>query len=288
MSLDAKLLRAASERAVDVNRLRRYLVFQRVLRRLAADGTWVLKGGYALETRLGLGARATRDLDLTSLHDLDAKGLCSVLGAALTADIDGDRFVFSITGTRPHLLVTDGPGLHVSLTADLAEKPFATIRLDVVSRPEELGQAFEPLTLLPVVDVSPWPAVTVMAVEIAQHLAEKLHALALVASHPRQSTRVKDLLDVALVLGALTVDVDALSVRLFEVLHARNRHDPPPGLPDPPAAWRADYAALATELTAGVAPDYDEALAIARLVYAEAVGASGGSSGDSVRRDHPE
>ena len=50
----------------DLDRLRRRVVFERILARLAtATGErWILKGGFALEVRLGDRARATRYLDV--------------------------------------------------------------------------------------------------------------------------------------------------------------------------------------------------------------------------------
>ena len=54
---------AAHAAGVDANRLRRAVVFQRLLVRLAPHGL-VLKGGYSLEARLPGAARATKDVDL--------------------------------------------------------------------------------------------------------------------------------------------------------------------------------------------------------------------------------
>jgi hypothetical protein len=272
MSLDAKLLRASAQRGVDVNRLRRHLVFQRLLRRLAVDSRWVVKGGYVLESRIGWVSRATRDLDLSSVVALDTPALLQALEDALGVDVDGDGFFFTVAGSRPHLIMAQGPGLHVAVTADLAGRPFAAVRLDVVSRPDELGGAFEPLALPEVVGGLPWPAVVVATVNPAQHIAEKLHALATVNAHPRPSTRVKDLLDIALILHLLHPDEAEASRRLRAVFHTRNQSEPPPGLPQPPAAWRGDYTAMAAELGGVRLPGYDDALALARALYARLTG----------------
>lgn len=56
-------------------------------------------------------------------------------------DVDDDGFVFRVTRAREHLVNSyeaGGPGLHLSVSADLAGKPFAQIRLDVVARPAEV------------------------------------------------------------------------------------------------------------------------------------------------------
>lgn len=73
-ALEARLGQEARDRGVDLARLRRRVLFERILIRLdAADpGRWVLKGGMALEVRLGNRARSTRDLDLV-LRDFSAR-----------------------------------------------------------------------------------------------------------------------------------------------------------------------------------------------------------------------
>lgn len=267
-SLDTRLQILAQERGQDVNRLRRHLVFQRLLSRLG--GGWVLKGGYLLEARLGTGARATRDLDLALLTVAD--GLAEALADALAEDVDGDGFVFRVGPARAHLTddALGGPGAAVPVTAMLAGRAFAQVRVDVVARPAEIAGGTERVTLPLVVAEPGWRPVTVEAIDLAQHVAEKLHALCAVDAHPRPSTRVKDLLDVVLLLDAGMVDERRLTSRLRAVFAARDGADPPASLPDPPAAWAGDYAVLAAghDVTA---PTLAEALVLARALYARSV-----------------
>lgn len=77
--------------AVDLERLRRRTVFERILVRLDASdpGRWIVKGGMAVEFRLGDRARATRDLDLAVTANVDeADDLRDLLIEALTTDPD--------------------------------------------------------------------------------------------------------------------------------------------------------------------------------------------------------
>lgn len=265
-SLDARLLLLAQERGQDVNRLRRHVTFQRLLRRVGPD--WVLKGGYLLEVRLGAWARATRDVDL-ALSEATSD-LCEALRTALDSDPDGDHFVFRVTGERAHrgrAADLGGPGAHLSVAAFLAGRPFATIRVDVVARAGEIKGGTEQVTLPIVVAEPGWPAVTVTAVDLEQHAAEKLHALATMWTHPEPSTRVKDLLDVVLLVDATKLDMARLAERLAVVFLSRDGTDPPLSLPNPPAAWRADYAALAA-LHSVSAHSLDAAMDIARTLIA--------------------
>lgn len=65
-SLEERLKRISHEEAVDLQRLRRQVAFDRLLARLFRHGQtdWFLKGGYAMELRFHA-ARATKDLDFT-------------------------------------------------------------------------------------------------------------------------------------------------------------------------------------------------------------------------------
>lgn len=65
-ALEDRLRNQAQASGVDLQRLRRRVVVERLLVRLddSAPGRWILKGGMAVELRLHDRARATRDLDL--------------------------------------------------------------------------------------------------------------------------------------------------------------------------------------------------------------------------------
>lgn len=268
-SLDARLQLLAQERGQDVNRLRRHLTFQRMLRRL--DRSWVLKGGYLLEARLGTRARATKDIDLALVEATD--DLAEALAEALDVDIDGDGFVFRVSGARTHLADIDqlgGPGTRLSVTALLAGRIFASIRVDVVVRPQEIKGGTELLTLPAVVTEPEWRPVTVIAVDLPQHVAEKFHALSSAYAHPRPSTRVKDLIDVVLVIETGALDEERLRDRLIAVFAARDDAPPPPKLPNPPAAWESDYTAMASELSVSAATLAD-AMSTARTAYARSL-----------------
>ena len=63
-ALEERLRKCSREEAVDLQRLRRQVTFDRFLVRLVSGdrSDWVLKRGYAMELRFQM-ARATRDLD---------------------------------------------------------------------------------------------------------------------------------------------------------------------------------------------------------------------------------
>ncbi len=66
-ALEQRLLnQARAEPTVPLVRLRKAVAFEALLRRLLRDqpNEWLLKGGFALQLRLGLQTRTTKDIDL--------------------------------------------------------------------------------------------------------------------------------------------------------------------------------------------------------------------------------
>ena len=74
-ALEGRLMNVARAEAVDVQRLRRQVAFDRLLCRLFHDpaAPWLLKGGYAMELRIAEG-RATRDVDLALRQPIAGRG----------------------------------------------------------------------------------------------------------------------------------------------------------------------------------------------------------------------
>ena len=222
------------------------MVFDRIAARLSAsDQGWVLKGGTALEFRLGLRARATKDLDLVLRSGPpDGAAIRDVLIETLAVDVDRDRFVFTVG--HPIELDTDAagnPGWRFSVDGALAGKTFTAIRVDVVLRPVELA-ATERISLPGKLE---WAGIRPRTIESAdrrQHFAEKLHALTRDYGL-RPNTRVKDLVDLLLLIhDGLSPDRDLQTV-VRHVFTVRATHPVPTGIPDPPPTWRDEYPALA-------------------------------------------
>lgn len=270
-ALEARLVNQAAELGIEAGRLRRRLVFQRIARRLSDDDRWVLKGGYLLEARLAHRARTTRDLDLATALAADADPLREAFAAVLDRDPDTDFLRFSITGASA--LRPDGAGhggRRFSVEVRMAGRIFDRVRVDVVARVGETSGGTELITLpAPVDGVDLGPA-NVLAVDVAQHAAEKFHAICRTYAGDRPSTRVKDLVDVVLLVEAGLLPDPRLPDRLRTVFAARDGQDPPLDLPEPPASWARDYEALITDVGAATAT-VEAAMAVATAVFRQAL-----------------
>jgi predicted nucleotidyltransferase component of viral defense system len=270
-SLEARLGNLSERTGLDVGRLRRHLVFQRMLARLSQDERWVLKGGFALEVRLALRSRSTKDLDLVVLGEVEGDQLQDLFAEALDRDIDGDHFVFEVS--KPKSISSDeagNPGWRLSVAARLAGRDFAQVVVDVVARSVEIEGAVSTVTVEPLVTGVDLEAVQMPTVDLAQQAAEKLHALARRYAGDRPSSRVKDLVDLVLLAECGLVGAAPLGIRLAHVYAVRDGSPPPRVLPSPPAAWVVTYAALARELYLGAA-DVESAMTLVTRLYAEAL-----------------
>lgn len=248
-ALEQRLANQASAAGVALDRLRRLAVFERILARLTVGdpGMWVLKGGAALEMRWPNRARTTKDLDLaTRLEPVDGSDLHEHLVDVLATDPDDDGFRFVVA--PPKSLQTDEagrPGWRFSVQARLAGREFTTVTLDVVQRVAEIA-ATEQVAAPNSFAFADIPDREVETVSATQHFAEKLHALT--RDYGRENTRVRDLVDIALLIerGDLRpTETMAAARNVFEI---RGTHDVPQVIPDPPGSWTDRYARLASDL----------------------------------------
>lgn len=266
-AIEARLNQHAREDGVEVNRLRRGFVFERIMARLelSEPGAWVVKGGIALEWRLGKRARGTRDLDLVLRgHAVPGAELRDRLVDLLAQDRGEDRFLFEVGPAQPLDV-----GFRFSVKTNLAGKEFATVRLDVAARGDELvaTERLHPPGAIPALEQLSPPEVEVAAT--TQHFAEKLHALTRDYG-PQLNTRIRDLVDLMLLIELDLVRPAHVLRVVRHVFESRGTHDVPAELPDPPAGWTEDYAqgAGATSLRART---LQEAMSRLRSFWREAL-----------------
>jgi len=241
-ALEQRLKDAAGGDDARLVNARRRLLFYRLLARVAATDRdrWLLKGGLALDLRLPERARATRDIDLD--WQAPAEELSDAVIDIARHDA-GDFLAFRVerSGAPPESL---GGSRRFRVVADLAERPFDSFQLDIglQRRPFHGRDWLTTPNVLGFADVEP-PTVAAVPVEI--QVAEKLHAYTRAYDGGRPSTRVKDLVDLVLIAGCLSLDADCLRAALERTFHARETHAIPGLLPAPPDEWRAPFRELA-------------------------------------------
>ena len=90
------------------------------------------------------------------------------------------------------------------------------------------------------------------AVSPEEQFAEKLHAYT-VPRVGRENTRVKDLVDLVLLIERTTMNAARLPKAIRETFQRRKTHEIPSALVSPPASWSKPFAEMAVEC--GLAPD---------------------------------
>ncbi len=197
-----------------------------------------------MEFRLRDRARTPKDLDFaTQPRDAvsrDGSAIRDLLIDALAIDTDGDMFVFQVSVPKELTADTAGRGgWRFSVGARLAGKPFTSVRVDVVVRGEEIS-ATERLPVPNTLEFAGMPTHDIEAVDRRQHFAEKLHAL-IRDYGDRPNTRVKDLLDLVLLIeSGLSADASLTEV-VAHVFSVRATHDVPEVIVDPPREWADTY-----------------------------------------------
>jgi hypothetical protein len=239
-ALEERLKGASLAELIDPNRLRRQVAFDRLLARLFREepAPWVLKGGYALELRFKA-ARSTVDIDLTLQRVVAATSASGDTNQVVremfqnVADVPlGDWFEYVIGPPVMDLTAAPYGGARYPVEARMDERIFARFHLDagigdVVMRPLETIVCRDWLGFAGI------ESSRVLMIAREQQFAEKIHAYTL----PRNAanSRVKDLVDLALLIGSGGLDKQRILEALRLTFERRGTHDLPASLVPPPA-----------------------------------------------------
>jgi hypothetical protein len=240
-------LRNASMTGVDFARRRQLLVFDRFLARLVQimGNTVILKGGLVLELRLER-ARTTKDIDLRLVGS--PEDVLERLQQAGRLDL-GDFMTFEVQSDREHPEIKHQgkrhEGLRYRAEAKLAGKIYGQpFGIDVAFADPILGEPDIVVAedILAFAGITP-PTLRLYPVE--SHVAEKFHAYTV--PRERESSRVKDLPDLALLAKIREIDARQLRQALEQTFAFRNTHPLPSSVPEPPSSWADVYGRMAEE-----------------------------------------
>lgn len=249
-ALEARLNKAAQAELIQVNRLRRQVAFDRLLARLfeTDSAPWVLKGGYALELRFKT-ARATVDIDLTVRRiavttGADANQIVRNLLQNAASSSLGDWVEYVIGPPVLDLDAAPYGGARFSVEARMDGRVFARFHLDA-GIGDEIIQPVEVIACRDWLDFAGISAPRIRSISREQQFAEKLHAYTL----PRNSTnsRVKDLVDMALLIGSGGLNPARTEDAVHRTFAHRRTHALPPTLLEPPPDWQRRFVTLAEE-----------------------------------------
>jgi len=232
---------------VGVSRLRKRVVFERLLARLQAvapDG-WFLKGGFALELRLGVKARTTKDVDID--WTLGEEEATELLLDAAAYEMD-DLFTFTVQRAAADDDLAGG-GQRWTVRADLAGREFERVAIDIGfgNPPVVATDTIVASHLLEFAGIAP---VVVPALAVEQHLAEKLHAYSRTYAGDQPSSRVKDLVDIVVISSTTSIDAARLTEAVRSIFERRATHAIPQSFAPPPPEWARPWETLVAHLPA--------------------------------------
>jgi hypothetical protein len=234
-------------------RYQRQIAYSQLLRRLflEKDVPWALKGGHALEIRLQR-ARGTKDIDLALKeagffegdHEEKMENLKEVLQKKASLDI-GDYFTFLITGPIMDLENAPCGGGRFHVEAKIGGKTFSKFHLDigvgdVWIEPHDELVVKNHLETLGIKDFK------VETINIEQHFAEKVHAYTVPREKP--NSRVKDIVDMYLIVKHESMDKGLLETALEETFKRRATHELPEELEPPPGSWEKSFERMIGEV----------------------------------------
>ncbi|MGB8298814.1 MAG: nucleotidyl transferase AbiEii/AbiGii toxin family protein [Polyangia bacterium] len=253
VALEDRLKRIARDESLDLQRVRRQAAFDRLLCRLFVkpDAPWLLKGGYAMELRLKT-ARTTRDIDLALKQlpvpaaDWDANAATVLEALREVGQVNLlDFFTFVFGDATQDLDAAPYGGARFPVDARLAGRTFVKFHLDV-STGDVLREPYESLSGRDWLGFAGIASANFPAVSPEEQFAEKLHAFTL-PRVGRENTRVKDLVDLVLLIERTRLDAARLPKAIRETFQRRKTHDIPAVLASPPSSWSTPFAEIARE-----------------------------------------
>jgi hypothetical protein len=156
----------------------------------------------------------------------------------------------------------------------LAGKTYARFHIDIGCGDAVVGEP-ERLTgddLLSFAGVGP---ATALAIPRAQQFAEKIHAYTFPWTG-RLNTRTKDLVDLVLLIERGPPAAADTRAALKATFATRGTHPLPRQLPPPPAAWAAEFGALAGEASLATTDCLDAFAKLANFWTGNALGGNAG------------
>lgn len=251
---EAHLRQRARRLGVPAYILRRQAGLERLAVRLlaVAPGRWALKGGFALETRLGGRARVSVDLDADHLNGAEAAR--ADLQHAAIAEV-GDHFAFAVSGAEELRSAGVGLAVRYRLESSLAGRPFEPLQVDVTTAAPDPWDA-QPVRregLLAELGLDP---IDVWLIPLERQVAEKLHAYTR-TYEGGSTTRARDLVDLLLIREHERLDPAVLRSAIERVFDRRATHGIPRRLPPPSRELAVGYRREAKQVR--VAPELEEA-----------------------------
>jgi Nucleotidyl transferase AbiEii toxin, Type IV TA system len=231
-----------------------YMVVSAILDRLRDENdepVFLLKGGAAMELRLGLKARASGDYDVAFRERTG--DMFERLDEALAYEFRG----FTISRAEA-TDIRDIGAKRVDLKLSFKGRSWQTVQLELAHSEGEAGQEIDRVLAIPLDPVGIEGPREVACVSLRYQIAQKIHACTTEPEPGRINDRSRDLIDLLLLRG-LVPHRGPVRAACVEIFNLRGMHAWPPRV-TVYDEWRTSYPEEAAEL--GFKPsDVDDAAA---------------------------
>lgn len=202
---------------------------------------FTLKGGAAMELRLGLSARASKDYD--AAFRARADGMLDAFDRALAEDWHD----FQLQRTEPQP-VRATSAVRMDIRLAYKGKAWGTVQLEIAPAEGETGREIDRVPAGPLDAVQLEGPERIACVSVRYQIAQKIHACTEVYADGRENDRFRDLIDLQL-LRELVDDgaLPAVRAACLEIFELRAKHAWPPEVTIWPS-WADGFAAMAREV----------------------------------------
>lgn len=205
------------------------------------EPVFVLKGGAAMELRLGLDARASKDLDAAFRRR--AEDMLDALDRALAEDWGG----FQLRRTEPEA-IRSTDALRMDIKLAYKGRAWGTVQLEVAPAEGEAGQEIDRVPARPLDAVQLEGPERIACVSVRYQIAQKLHACTETFADGRENDRFRDLIDLQLLRDLIDDDgLPAVRRACVEIFELREKQAWPPQI-TVYASWADGFAAMAQEI----------------------------------------
>jgi len=258
----------AGEAGVPPGRLQRWLnamVVAALLDRVRDEDDepiFLLKGGVAMELRLRLRARTTKDYDAAFRARADE--VLDLLDEALQGTYNN----FTVTRDAPEDIRETG-AMRMRLRLSYKGREWGSVRLELAPVEGQMGTELDRVEAAPVDGLQVPVPEAVSCVSVRYQVAQKLHACTEVFSEGLDNDRFRDVMDILLVENLVRGEVGLTRSHeaCVDIFTVRDKHTWPPKV-TVYESWREPFRKLAQENDFQPA-DIDEAVEQLRRLIAD-------------------
>ena len=202
---------------------------------------FLLKGGVAMELRLKLRARTTKDYDAAFRARADE--VLDLLDEALQETYNN----FTVTRDAPEA-IRDTGAMRVRLRLAYKGRDWGSVKLELAPVEGKMGSELDRVEAAPVDGLQVPVPDKVSCVSVRYQVAQKLHACTEVFEAGPENDRFRDVMDILLVEDLIRGEVGLLRSReaCIDIFSVRGKHTWPPEV-TVYESWREPYRKLAAE-----------------------------------------